>query len=974
MQNKFLKYTGIAIGILILFLLIVPFFLKGPALKAIKKVVNEQVNAQVSFDEDVSVGLIRSFPNLSIKINNIQVIGKDSFAGDTLAYIPQLSITLDLLSAIGNGPIELRKIKMENPKIFLQTLKSGRANWDIFKTDTTQKVVVDTTGKGLKLSLQSFTIENGLLDYNDRSLGFHTRLRGLDHQSSGDFTQEEFTLNTHTESEAMTLEYGGMAWLQEIKTNIDAELGMNIKQMKFSFKEAKARLNELDIQSDGFVDMNDDDIEMDISFKALQNNFKNFLSIVPGMYNKDFEKIDATGKVAIQGSLKGKMTEEKMPKTQIFLQVFDGSFHYEDMPESVDNIQVEFVFLNPDGIPDNSIINLKKLQLTMAGSAFSANCLLKTPISKPYMDAQGKGKLDLGKIKNLLKLEKGTELSGLVDADFSIKGYYSQMGTSQIQNLQAGGKVLIKNLKWKNALEYAQLSDFALQFTPQRINMPVCIGKWKDNDFDINGTLNQVPGYLLNNETLKGKLTLKSKNININTLIPEPENGGAKAESNTLPVVEIPTNIDLQLDLNIDKLIYEKYVLTSLTGNVAAKGGILNLNNLKADLLGGKIVMNGKYDSRDVKHPVTEISTMATGFTPSSAVASFPIIQKYAPIFGSLEGLFDVGIELKSALDSKMQPDYESLDLIGKLTLSQSGLKSTSFLRELGQQLNTKLLDRLIIKPQKINFRIRNGAFELLDSLNLTLPGGGNMRLAGKTKLNQVINYGGWLNLPAKILGASNALVQEWNKKSMLNVKMQDNIPIDIRIGGTIMKPTVAISLKGFAKSVTDNLKDAAGEALDKKRAEALKLAREKGELLKSEAAKKAMQVREEGKKRAGQLTGEGKLRANQIRQEGDKAAEKINVEAQKQAAAIEAKATDPLQKAVARKAAEKVREEGRKKAEAAKGEFNLRARQTEDEASKRASQAEGEADKNADKIEKEAANKADQLLKEAEEKSKIKK
>ena len=395
MQNKFIKYTGIAIGILILFLLIVPFFLKGPALKAIKKVVNEQVNAQVSFDEDVSVGLIRSFPNLSIKINNIQVIGKDSFAGDTLAYIPQLSVTLDLLSAIGNGPIELRKIKMENPKIFLQTLKSGRANWDIFKTDTTQKVVVDTTGKGLKLSLQSFTIENGLLDYNDRSLGFHTRLRGLDHQSSGDFTQEEFTLNTHTEAEAMTLEYGGMAWLQEIKTNIDAELGMNIKQMKFSFKEAKARLNELDIQSDGFVDMNDDDIEMDISFKALQNNFKNFLSIVPGMYNKDFEKIDATGKVAIQGSMKGKMTEVKMPKTQIFLQVFDGSFHYEDMPESVDNIQVEFVFLNPDGIPDNSIINLKKLQLTMAGSAFSANCLLKTPISKPYIDDQGKGKLDL---------------------------------------------------------------------------------------------------------------------------------------------------------------------------------------------------------------------------------------------------------------------------------------------------------------------------------------------------------------------------------------------------------------------------------------------------------------------------------------------------------------------------------------------------------------------------------------------------
>jgi hypothetical protein len=321
-----------------------------------------------------------------------------------------------------------------------------------------------------------------------------------------------------------------------------------------------------------------------------------------------------------------------------------------------------------------------------------------------------------------------------------------------------------------------------------------------------------------------------------------------------------------------------------------------------------------------------------------------------------------------------MQPDYNSLDLIGKLTLSQSGVKSTSFLRELGQQLNTKLFDRLTIKPQKVNFRIHNGAFELLDSLNLSLPGGGKMKLAGTTKLNQVISYGGWIQLPAKILGASSVLVQEWKKKSMLDIKMQDYIPVDIRIGGTIIKPTLTVSLKGFAKSVKENMTKAATEALEKKRAEALKLAREKGEILKNEAAKKAMLLREEGEKRAAQLTGEGKLRANQIRQEGDKAAEKINAEAQKQAAIIEAKATDPLQKAVAKKAAEKVRVEGRKKAEAARGEFNLRARQTEDESSKKAAQIGVEADKNAEKIEKEAADKADQLMKEADEKSKIQK
>ena len=122
-----------------------------------------------------------------------------------------------------------------------------------------------------------------------------------------------------------------------------------------------------------------------------------------------------------------------------------------------------------------------------------------------------------------------------------------------------------------------------------------------------------MPGYLFNDETLQGTLTFKSNNININSLITESGTATTATESSELPVIEIPANLDLQLDASIGKLTYEKYVLSAVSGNVAAKDGILNLNNLKADMLGGQIVLNGKYDSRNVKHPVTEIKTTATG-------------------------------------------------------------------------------------------------------------------------------------------------------------------------------------------------------------------------------------------------------------------------------------------------------------------------------------------------------------------------
>jgi len=253
-------------GILFLVLIISPIFLKGPLLRSVKKAIQQQVNASVNFDEDISIGLLRSFPNLSLGIQKISIIGKDSFNGDTLAYLPELRITVDLMSAIGGKEIKVRKIFLKEPRLKLEVLSSGYANWDIVKADTAA-AKTDTGGAKISLSLNDLTIEKGYINYLDRSLGFSTELISLNHQSSGDFSKDIFTLKTHTETPSLTLGYGGINWLYHTNTNVDADLDMNMKDMRFGFKAVKARLNELELNSDGFVDLNDNDIDMDISFR-----------------------------------------------------------------------------------------------------------------------------------------------------------------------------------------------------------------------------------------------------------------------------------------------------------------------------------------------------------------------------------------------------------------------------------------------------------------------------------------------------------------------------------------------------------------------------------------------------------------------------------------------------------------------------------------------------------------------------------
>lgn len=984
MLKKILKISGITLAVLFLALLAAPFLFKGKIVNAIKKAANSQLNATLDFDKDISLSLIRSFPKLSVGINKLSIVGKDSFNGDTLVYFPELRLSMDLMSAIRSEEINIRTVSLTRPRINIEYLPSGRANWDIMKPDTAKPALTDTTGGQFKMALNSLVIEKGHVTYNDRSMGFTTELVDVNHESSGDFTQDNFTLKTHTETPSLTLGYGGIDWLYRIKTNIDADLGMDMKAMKFSFKEAKARLNELDIQSDGFVDLNENDMDMDISFKALQNSFRNFLSLVPGMYSSSFKDVKADGTMAFQGSLKGKMTETTMPATNVALQIGNASFRYPDLQYPADNINLDLKYSNPDGVPDHSVVDISKFSLRLAGEPFSMKMLLKTPVSDPFINANVLGKLDLSKILGLIPLEKGTKLAGLIDADLSAVGNYSAATSKNFSRLDAKGKLHILNLLWQlpTDKDATEIKELKLDFTPQKVNMPVCIGHIGKNDFNASGSLSNMLGYMFADEKLSGNLKLSSNYMNVNSFMSDSEVPAEPKATDTaqLTLIELPTNLDVSLDADIKKLIYDNYVLTDVGGHMHLENGELNMEGLKAGLLGGTVALNGKYDSKNIKNPFTSMDLKISRLNLSENLAYFPMLKKFAPMASHVKGLVNASIDMNSILDQHMQPNYGSMNVNAVFSFTDNAVESLDAIKEIGRQLKVNWLEKLQLKNQTVKFRIQEGMLKLMDSLVLPVGNGAVMKLGGYSKLDQTLNYGGWIKVPRKLMGSANNVLSGWEKQAAakgLNLGLAENIPVDLSIGGTFTKPDVRVSLKGFAESTGKNIKEAGKEVIsaeaEKKRQQALAEAQKRADQIKAEAKDQADRLRAEGKRNGDKIRGEGKLRGDQIRTEGDRAAQKVMDEANAQISALEARATDPISKAAARKTGERLRAEAQKKAEATKGEFYLRARQTEDEANRRAGQVEGEANRNADKIEQEAREKADRVMKDAEEKSKIK-
>jgi hypothetical protein len=81
--------------------------------------------------------------------------------------------------------------------------------------------------------------------------------------------------------------FDGMKYLKNVKADIKADLDMDMPNMKFTFKENEATINQLVLGFDGWLAMPGDDIDMDIKWNAKKTDFGTLLSLVPAEFATD---------------------------------------------------------------------------------------------------------------------------------------------------------------------------------------------------------------------------------------------------------------------------------------------------------------------------------------------------------------------------------------------------------------------------------------------------------------------------------------------------------------------------------------------------------------------------------------------------------------------------------------------------------------------------------------------------------------
>ena len=131
-MKKILLILGIVIALLLGAAVVLPIIYKDKIIALVKDEANKNLNAKINFG-DFGLSIISSFPDFRICMEDLSVAGINEFEGDTLAFIKELNLDVDIMSVINGEEIGINAIIINAPKIYAHVLKDGKANWDITK-------------------------------------------------------------------------------------------------------------------------------------------------------------------------------------------------------------------------------------------------------------------------------------------------------------------------------------------------------------------------------------------------------------------------------------------------------------------------------------------------------------------------------------------------------------------------------------------------------------------------------------------------------------------------------------------------------------------------------------------------------------------------------------------------------------------------------------------------------------------------
>ena len=802
-MKKGLKITAIVIGVILILMLLLPFAFRGKIEGIVKTEGNKMLNARFDFSS-LDISLFRNFPKASVTLNDFWLKGTGAFENDTLVKAGEVTAAINLFSLFGDSGYDVSKVSVTDTWLHAIVLPDGKANWDIMKPDsaTVSETSESSESSPFRIKLQRFVIKNMNVVYDDRQSAIYADIHNFNALCSGDLGSDQTLLNLEAETEALTYKMNGIPFLSQANIYAKMDVDADLVHHKFTLKKNEFRLNAIKAGIDGWVELKDPVIDMDLKLNTSEVGFKEILSLIPAIYSKEFKNLKTDGTATLEATAKGVLQGDTVPRFDVRLSVKNAMFRYPSLPAGVDQINIDAQVRNPGGNIDLTEINIRPFSFRLANNPFSLTADIKTPVSDPDFTAEAKGVLNLGMIKQVYPLDD-MELNGTIRADMKMGGRLSYIEKEQYDRFSASGTIALSDMKLKmKEIPDVEIRQSLFTFTPKYLQLSettVVIGK---NDLTADSRFENYMGYALKGTTLKGTLNVRSNHLNLNDFMTAStdtttQTAQAVSPDEAASLIEVPRNIDFQMDANLKEVLFDKMAFTNMNGKLVVKDGKVDMKNLSMNTMGGNVVMNGYYSTANIKTPEMKAGFKLSNIGFAQAYKELDMVQKMAPIFENLKGNFSGSINVLTDLDAAMSPVLNTMQGDGSLSTRDLSLSGVKAIDQIADAVKQPSLKDMKVKDMTLDFTIKDGRVET-KPFDIKM-GDYTLNLSGSTGLDQTIDYSGKVKLPASVGNISKLMT------------------LDLKIGGSFTSPKVSVDTKSMANQAVEAVADEAISKLGQK-------------------------------------------------------------------------------------------------------------------------------------------------------------
>ncbi|AXB56394.1 AsmA-like C-terminal region-containing protein [Flavobacterium fluviale] len=450
---------------------------------------------------------------------------------------------------------------------------------------------------------------------------------------------------------------------------------------------------------------------------------------------------------------------KRFPVTNGKMDLKNGYLKTPYYPNPITNITINSKIENQKGTFQDLKVNLKPVEFTFEGKPVFVQADLSNFDDLTY-DVKAKGELDVNRIYKVFS-QKGLDLDGFVKADLVLKGKQSDAEKGNYSKLHNKGTLELRNIGI--ASEYLPkkfiIKEGIFKINQDKMSFNNFLAAYGQSDFKMNGYLQNVFNYATTNTgILRGSFKVSARYINVdefmsatdpNTSVTQnsaPKAATKSAESKQTGVIIIPTNLNLQLFANAEKVNFDKLNLQNAAGNLSMKNGKLTMQNTGFNLIGCNVSMNANYQAVTPQKANFDYSIKAADFDIKRAYNEIEVFRKMASAAEKAQGIVSLDYQLKGRLNGNMDPVYPSLVGGGTLSVKDVKVRGLKMFNAVSKQTNSESMKNPDVSKVDIKTTVKNNIITV-ERFKFKFAGF-RPRIEGTTSLDGKLNLKMRLGLP----------------------------------------------------------------------------------------------------------------------------------------------------------------------------------------------------------------------------------